>query len=258
MLNISNPLNYIMFHKYILDFDPNLFTELLVATQFEDICKGRQGAILIDNNNGLVPIVRTTTNYLQASQKFSPIHYKIIDLIKGLAKDLKLEFNNAMVELYDSSYRTMKYHTDLSLDLADDSYICIFSSYSNNDLTDYRKLKIKDKVTNIESEVILENNSCVIFSKSDNSKHLHKIVLDKINNKDKKWLGITFRLSKTFINFVDDKPYFYPTDIPLRVGSDDEKREFMKCKGSENLGIDYVYPTIHYTVSISDTLPIIK
>ena len=39
----------------------------------------------------------------------------------------------------------MKYHTDQSLDLAEGSYICIFSTYENPLSLGIRKLKIKEK-----------------------------------------------------------------------------------------------------------------
>lgn len=249
-----------MFSKYIINFE-NLFDELLKSTEFEDITNGRKGAILVDYKNDLIPIVRTTTNYNKSVQKFLSIHHKIIDNIKEVSNNHKLEFNNAMIEVYDSTYRTMGYHTDQALDLADDSYICIFSCYSDNSTVDIRKLKLKNKITGECSEILLEHNSLVLFPVSTNGKYLHKIVLENMHMKDKKWLGITFRLSKTFINFVNDSseiavPYFYPSNIVLSLANEKEKQEFMKHKSSENLNIDYIYPDIHYTISLSDMMSI--
>lgn len=244
-----------MFSKYIINFE-NLFDELLKSTEFEDITNGRKGAILVDYKNDLIPIVRTTTNYNKPVQKFLSIHHKIIDSIKEISNNHKLEFNNAMIEIYDSSYRTMGYHTDQALDLADDSYICIFSCYSDISTVDIRKLKLKNKITGECSEILLEHNSLVLFPVSTNSKYLHKIVLENMHMKDKKWLGITFRLSKTFINFVNEVPYFYPSNIILSLANEKEKQEFMKHKSSENLNIDYIYPDIHYTINLSDMMSI--
>ena len=246
-----------MFSKYIIDFE-NSFNQLSESCQFEDITKGRKGAILVDYKNDLIPIVRTTTCYNNPNQKFLPIHYKLIDKIKEVTQDYKLEFNNAMIELYDSTYRTMGFHTDQALDLDTDSYICIFSCYNDSgdsgDL-DIRKLKIKNKITDESSEILLEHNSIVLFPVSENSKHVHKIVLENVKSKDKKWLGITFRLSKTFIKFVNNVPHFHPSNIVLRLANDNNE-EFRKYKSLENANIDYIYPNIDYTISLSDILPI--
>ncbi len=246
----------IMFSKYILDFDTNLFDQLSKSNQFDDITKGRKGAILLDCKNDLIPLVRTTTGYREPAQKFSAIHYQIIENIKKATNIHGLDFNNAMIEIYDSSYRTMKYHTDQSLDLDKDSYICIFSCYTDESKMDIRKLEIKNKITEECSEVLLEHNSIVLFSVAENSKHVHKIVLDKVNMKDKQWLGITFRLSKTFIKFADNVPHFHPSNNILRLANDEERHEFMKHKGNENLNVKYNYPDIDYTISPSDLLPI--
>ena len=77
---------------------------------------------------------------------------------------------------------------------------------------------------------------------------------------DNKWLGITFRLSKTFIKFVDDKPHIVTDDgklgKELRIATNFEKKEFYKHKSNENAydGI-YNYPEIDYTISKSDLMP---
>lgn len=244
-----------MFYKYIINFENNLFDELANSVKFEDITKGRKGAVLVNPKDGLMPLVRTTTGYKEPAQTFSAIHYRIIESIKKMVNNPKLEFNNAMVEIYDSAYRTMGFHTDQSLDLADDSYICIFSCYNNVNETDNRKLKIRNKITGNEHEIIMEHNSAIMFSVADNSKHQHKIILDKVTTKDRLWLGITFRLSKTFIKFVNNVPHFHPSNIMLQLATNDERREFMKHKGNENQNTGYAYPDIHYTISQSDMLP---
>ncbi len=240
-----------------VETDTNLFDELLNASSFNDIGKGRKGAVLVHYVDELVPIVRTTSVYTQPAQRFNQLHYYIMDEIKQAYGDVNINFNNAMAEIYDAQYRKMRYHTDQSLDLQDGSYICLFSCYENDsdDPKDMRKLKIKNKITNECSEILLENNSVVLFSTSTNREHLHKIVLESTESNNR-WLGLTFRLSNTFIKFVDDIPYFYPTDDILRIASDEERMEFMMGKGKENSSIDYVYPTIDYTVSESDLMPI--
>ena len=258
--------NAIMFAKFIIDYQTNIFKELSKSIDFEDITNGRQGAVLVDIklSSKIIPIVRTTTSYNKPAQQFLPIHYDIIENIKKVTKFDGLEFNNALIEIYDSKYRSMKYHSDQSLDLADDSYICIFSCYDNP--IDIRKLKIKEKTTGECLDILLENNSVVLFSLSTNSKYLHKIILES-NTSNNKWLGITFRLSKTFIKFVDEIPYFikFVDEIPyfytnnkiLRTAnSEDEKKEFYKNRSKENLNVGHNYPEFDYTISVSDVLSV--
>lgn len=241
-----------MFSKINLYFDYNLFNDLSTTVNFDNISEGRTGAVLIDYTNNLVPIVRTTTKYINPVQKFQSIHYNIINKIKTYNN---INFNNALIEIYDNNYRSMKYHSDQSLDLDDDSYICIFSCYSNDKTNNLRKLIVKNKINNIKVEYTLEHNSFILFSNKTNKQYLHKIILDKINNSDNiKWLGITFRLSKTFINFINNKPYFYNSNNILYLASDEEEKEYYKYRKQENNTIDYKYPEIFYTINPSDLI----
>lgn len=251
-----------MFTKFIIDYKTNKFKELSESVEFENIAKGRKGTVLVDYKNDLIPLVRTTTIYNKPVQGFLPIHYDIIEHIKKTSGCSDLGFNNALVEIYNSNYRKMGYHSDQSLDLANESFICLFSCYDNASTTDKRKLQIKEKLTGKCSEIILEHNSIVLFSVSTNSKWLHKIILGTRTTNDQ-WLGITFRLSKTFIKFVDDIPYFYPNTLSngsltkiLKLADKDNRKEFSKYKGHENANVDYKYSEIDYSISISDLLPI--
>lgn len=229
------------------------FTTLSTSTRFEDITIGRKGAILVEIENELIPIVRTTTRYSNPVQKFLPIHKEIVSHVRDLFSST-IAFNNAIIEMYDSRYRTMKYHSDQALDLAEDSLICIYSCYED-ELSTPRKLKIKDKITNVQSELILHHNSVVLFSTATNKRFLHKIVLESSKgSNDSNWLGITFRLSKTFIRFVDELPLFYPGGDVLRLGDADEIKEFHKQRSLENKSVDFVYPSITYTISTSDAM----
>lgn len=249
-----------MFTKLILNKNTRIFNELIDPIKFENIGKGRKGTVLVSVNceNNTVPIIRTTTKYNEAAQRFSSVHYDIIDEIKNEFKNMKgienIEFNNALTEIYDPSYRKMGFHTDQSLDLAKDSYICLFSCYKNTPVSkDLRKLIIKNKTTNNISEILLENNSAVLFSTSSNHKHLHKIVLDT-NGSNNIWMGMTFRMSNTFIKFIDEIPYFNSSNKALQMATPQEKNAFYKHKGNENSNDNYIYPEINYTISISDML----
>ena len=115
----------------------------------------------------------------------------------------------------------MKYHSDQALDLEKNSYLALFSCYERPDEIlplQMRRLRIRDKITNKEQEFLLEHNSVMFFSLATNSKYQHKIILDTSSNKndsleDNKWLGITFRKSKTLIQFKDNLPYFENGEI---------------------------------------------
>jgi len=256
-----------MFTQFNLEFNENLFQELDESVQFENITDDRQIANLVLTNDMYVPIVRTTTKYNKPAQLFPKIYSDIADNIKNIAKtkDIHVDINNAMVEIYNTKYKTMKFHSDQALDLAKNSYICIFSCYSNSK-ADIRKLQIKNKSNDNSSEyseILMKDNSVIIFSTETNKKYLHKIILNNSNENNKniqdkqnnKWLGITFRLSHTFIKFINEVPYFM-NNQELKIANDDERKEFYKCKGLENIKTDYNYPEIFYTISISDTLMI--
>jgi hypothetical protein len=253
-----------MFSKYQLEFDNNLFDELSETTKFENITNGRNGAILVNNNN-IIPIVRTTTKYNNPAQLFMPIHYNIINKIQT-ATNIDINFNNALIEIYNNDYKSMGEHSDQALDLANnlsnDSYICLFTCYNNPLATNIRTLKTKNKLTNELLNFELNHNSIVLFSLQTNSNHLHKIILDNNNINNDEWLGITFRLSKTFIKFINEIPYFtsslgYNTNIILKKASKEESKEFYKCRSMENKSINYIWPIINYTISPSDTISLV-
>lgn len=240
-----------MFHKIILSL-PDIFDDLIKTTNFENITTGRCGANIIDYTNGLVPLVRTTTQYQNASQPFSKIHYQLIEKIKSVFPHYNLSFNNALVEIYDNSYRKMSYHTDQTQDLANDSFICLFSCYDNI-LHNERTLDIINKTSNDKINLTLSNNSIILFSLESNKNHLHKIVLNKYNFASK-WLGITFRLSKTFIHFVNEIPYFFGSNIELKFIDKDNIQTYYEYKSLENKNIDFKYPELFYTINNGDLI----
>lgn len=243
-----------MFYKFNLNYKENIFSLLSASTNLEHITAGRKGANIADCKDDLIPIIRTTTSYNNPTQKFQPIHYDIINDIKNKSKISELQANNAMIEIYESQYRKMKFHSDQSLDLAENSYICIFSCY-NTGVGD-RRLVTQDKETKKLADVLLDHNSAMIFSTNTNKNHVHKIVLGSTYDKSNKWLGITFRLSKTFIRYVEGVPCFYSNDKILRLATEEERKDLAKHKRSENEKIEYKYPDIEYTISIGDILPI--
>lgn len=250
------------FIKTTLPFEHNLFNELSNTINFENVGKGRLGNHLIQASNKGIPIIRTTTQYNIPAHNFSSIHNKIIDTVNDTIKSLpSMNFNNALIEVYDSSYTKMKYHSDQSLDLADNSYIGLFSCYEKpNELTEHniRKLKIKDKTTNDEFEIPLTHNSFILFSISANSRFFHKIILEQLTQKktlktENKWLGITFRESKTFINFKNNLPYLI-NDKLLELANEEQSKTYYKLRGEENRNTGFIYPKIDYTLNKADTI----
>lgn len=254
-----------MFLKYDIDFKPT-FQELEASAQMEDIgnINGRRGAILVSCNDHAVPVVpavpvvRTTTSYNNPSQYFSSIHYKLIASIqRNKSVPVPMLFNNAMIEVYDFNYRKMKYHSDQALDLEQDSWICIYSCYNNEKCS--RSLAIKNKSLGECSKIELTHGSIILFSTSTNKDYLHKIILNqKKGQEENKWLGITFRLSKTFIQFKNSLPYFISNDKLMTLANSKEEQEFIKTKSRENhvnSDMSPIWPEINYTFSPGDLLP---
>lgn len=232
----------------IIDF------EKLNTIEFEDIGYCRKGANIIYTDSNKYPIVRTTTIYKSPIQKMNVIYLhlmnEIINTLKIHTHLSDIKFNNAMVEIYNIGYNKMGYHSDQSLDLEDNSYIAIYSCYSNK-CNKKRILVTKNKITNEIQEYILDNNSIILFSTNTNKQFLHKIILSqsKCNCGDcihNQWLGITFRLSKTFIEYKNNIPYI--NNNILTIATNDEKMYFLKLKGQENKQISFLYPPINFSL----------
>ncbi|MEO1260986.1 MAG: alpha-ketoglutarate-dependent dioxygenase AlkB [Bacteroidota bacterium] len=244
-----------------------MFRELSSEVDFEDVGKGRKGNHLVKIEDEDIPLVRTTSKFEKPAHGFSGTHDFIVSRILDFAKnneDLRntpISFNHALIEIYDKYYFKMKYHSDQALDLENNSCIALFSCYERPEgIAEplVRKLKIRNKVTNEEHEYSLENNSVVLFSLPTNSKYQHKIVLDASSNKkdlleDNRWLGVTFRKSKTFVRFKGNQPWFKNGEA-LKLADEDQQREFYRLRGQENKSLDFTYPWIGYTLSKSDTM----
>lgn len=235
-------------HKKIIDGE---FFQQLSKTNFENVANGRKGAIAIDFKDiTSVPIVRTTTRYENPAFKFDQVHHQIVSKIKNAFKlEFKdINFNNALVELYDNRYRKMGAHSDQELDLKTNSYICLFSCYSGG--RGRRKLIVTDKHLGKSEEIRLDHNSVVLFSTSSNRKLKHKIILDE---KCGDWIGVTFRMSKSFVDYRT----LMLNGKKLTLATDSERHAFYRLKAKENTNSIPVYDTnktISYTVSKSDLL----
>ncbi|MEV8095040.1 alpha-ketoglutarate-dependent dioxygenase AlkB [Kitasatospora sp. NPDC085879] len=239
-----------------LPIEDNLFAELSASARLEDVGKGRRGAVLtkIDQEGG-VPLVRTTTRYGSPVQRFQPAHERLAQLIQDCAA-LPVGFNNALIESYTNAYRTMGSHSDQALDLADGSFIAVFSCYQHPESSPPRKLIFESKGSGSENfEIPLTHNSVVAFSVESNRRLRHKIVLDApARMPDNQWLGVTFRTSKTFVRFRDGNAYL-PQGARLMSADDEQRREFYRLRRRENNETDFVYPLLTYTISESDLMP---
>lgn len=254
------------FYQWKLPLQENQFHELSSSIHFENIGKGRQGNHLVKVQDDFIPLVRTTSQYDTPAYNFSDTHNSIADHISDFAKTkLNLSelfsFNNALIEIYDKSYTKMKYHSDQALDLDPNSYVALFSCYEHSEALEkplIRRLKVRDKTTLKEREFLLEQNSVILFSMATNSRYQHKIVLDTSTNKrdtleENKWLGITFRKSKTRVQFRDNRPYF-ENGKELTLANEEQRRTFFKLRGQENKSLDFEYPFVDFTLSKSDLM----
>ena len=234
-----------MFQQINVEFEQNLFHELYYAQLLENVGNGRQIANLCITDSNQIPIVRTTTKYKQPIQYASTVHKKVIDKIN---MQCNIRINNIMLECYDNSYKTMKYHSDQSTDLEPGSNIVIFSCYENKD--EKRTLHIKNKTTNDLFGFIMQHNSAIIFNTTTNRNHIHKIVRNHESNG--RWIGMTMRYSSIFVLYT---PIPFIGSIELRMCNNDEEKEYYKLRSVENKEIDFEWPKIDCTVSESDLLP---
>lgn len=237
--------------RYINDDD--LFNRLSKDVIFEPVeSDGRLGTTLVRSIDDSYPIVRTTSKYENPPQNFRESHHELVNRIKLLYPELCLDFNNILTELYDNRYKTMRFHSDLACDLEYDSYICLFSVYERELSSDdtARTLRVKEKNSDDTYDITLDNNSVVLFSTDTNRNHSHQIILTGKNCP--RWLGLTFRLSNRFINFIDKIPHI--DGNVLTIATADELVEFRKLRAMENKQVHFTYPIMNYTVSKSDLM----
>lgn len=238
-----------------LPTEESLFSELSASARLEDVGKGRRGAVLtkIDEAGG-VPLVRTTTRYSSPTQRFRAVHERLAQQIQERAA-LSVGFNNALIESYTNAYTTMGSHSDQAVDLANESFIAVFSCYQRPEVSPPRKLIFESKGSDGEKfEIPLAHNSVVAFSVDSNRRLRHKIVLDAPVQTDNQWLGVTFRTSKTFVRFRDGHVYL-PQGARLMSAGDEQRREFYQLRRRENNETDFIYPLLTYTISESDLMP---
>ncbi|MFD8821951.1 alpha-ketoglutarate-dependent dioxygenase AlkB [Streptomyces sp. NPDC059605] len=239
-----------------LPTEEDLFAKLSASARLEDVGKGRRGAVLTEvDEEGGVPLVRTTTRYGSPAQRFRAVHERLARQIQERAA-LPVGLNNALIESYTNAYATMGSHSDQALDLADESFIAVFSCYQRPEAGPPRKLIFESKEFEGEKfEIPLAHHSIVAFSVDSNRRFKHKIVLDAAARAtENQWLGVTFRTSKTLVRFRDGHVYL-PQGARLVSADDEQRREFYRLRRRENNETDFVYPALTYTISESDLMP---
>jgi hypothetical protein len=171
----------------------------------------------------------------------------------------EVNFNNALIEKYSVEYRCMGAHSDQAMDMADDSYICLFSCYSDGVEPDLRQLVVTDKLTKEEHVFVLHPSSAVIFSVSDNARFLHKIVTVHAISPaatTSTWMGVTLRQSKTMLQFVQGIPRFRHRALTL-LTTHEEASLFYRQRKCENATVGpyaYAEDVLYCTLSPSDML----
>ncbi|MEZ5942190.1 MAG: alpha-ketoglutarate-dependent dioxygenase AlkB [Planctomycetaceae bacterium] len=185
-----------------------------------------------------------------------PVHEQLARQIQRSAT-LPTEFNNALMECYTNAYTKMGSHSDQALDLAEGSFIAVFSCYKDSTCSiPPRKLIVEHKESGGPDVAIpLTHNSVVVFSIAANRRYKHKIVLDaSARTSENVWLGLTFRTSKTFVQFRDGNAYL-SDNVRLTLADDEQQSEFYRLRRRENNETDFTYPPITYTISESDITP---
>lgn len=242
------------FHVSVLPNQLITFEEFRDVVNFEQIMKGRKGANLGLPNT----LFRTTTKYKSPMQPFHAIHSELMDAISA-EMNIDVEFNSALVEIYNSQYTTMGFHSDQMLDMADDSWICIFSIYREPPSIP-RTLVTKNKKTGECASIPLIQNSIVFFSMETNRNYLHKIILEGSgpSEKENEWLCFTFRTSKTKIEYHQHIPYIRKEDatrVKLRMATNEDEKHMYRLRMEENMKtVDFTYPFLDFTISEGDVI----
>ena len=279
------------FMHTLLPVAEDVQTTLSCDVYLEQTCPGRYGAVLVrpvaaiaESSDAAstvsaasvaIPLVRSTTAYATAAQHFPEAHKYLLQNIRdciGDAEgingfDARLDFNNALQEQYTARYRTMGMHTDQALDLRDDSFICLFSTYSNPEVAacDLRQLVVKNKTTGTEQRIVLVHGSLVWFSVRTNAQYWHQIVpiaaTAKGTEADTVWLGITFRCSKRALTLDNKGAALLEDGQQLVLLTDKERKsEYFKERRAENTAVgafEYSAFAMHSTISPSDLLPVV-
>ena len=200
-----------------------MFEEILKSVELEDLGPGRKGAVLCRDHRFQRVFMRSTAKFQKPAQSFTPLHY---------ALSYGLNANYAIVEVYEASYRRMRFHTDAALDLVPCSDIGIYTCYE--DPTDIRQLILRKKNTKQVECFNLNHHQLFILNYMTNAMCAHKVT----GNKASKCIVITFYQSKNY--------------KAMRLATKEETQQFYDYKFLENTQNGFVYPPLDYTLSPGD------
>jgi len=227
------------------------FEALYGSLRFDDVeTPGRRGAVLVHADASGIPIVRSTTPYTAAARPFQLIHEQLAQRISQ--SGLLPPFNHVLAEHYSNAYSKMKRHSDQAQDLAEGSWIAVYSCYRDPERAS-RRLVVHPKEAGAGFEIPLEHAHVVAFSLDTNRRFTHAIKL-RVPAPDNEWLGLTFRTSKTRVRFVDGRPTL-ANGTCLTLATEEQRRELFSLRRRENEETSFTYPELSYTLSQSDLLP---
>ena len=263
------------------------FSALTQGVHFERFGKGRRCAVLVrpestsDNQAELVPLVRTTTRYANAAQKFGEAYDALCAAVRrasgfgeGLGGGNKqevppaLDFNNALAEVYTKEYATMGAHSDQAQDLLEGGVIAVCSFYALPENVDAarppRKLLVEAKDGSAAFEVPLAHGTVVLFDAGTNARHRHRIVLDAgaRGAAEAEWLGVTLRTASTFVRFHEEEDGAVRAIVSrggeereLELPTAEARRDLLALRRRENAEVDFKWPFTGVTLSPTDLMP---
>lgn len=200
----------------IVENDNNLFDMLCDEIKWHRslylnnllLCNMMDNSIMQEKD--YIPIYRTHNKHQLFPMKMTPI---VKEIQLGLGKYTGHPLNFVQIQLNSYVNHKVSWHTDKTLDAADDSFFCEYLVFENTD--NYRKIsfrnKIKDKITNKyqKHHMNIGHNSCIVVDAETNRKYMHSI--SKVKNSSKESfhscrnIMMTFRYVKTFYSIHDQK-----------------------------------------------------
>jgi hypothetical protein len=118
--------------------------------------------------------------------------------------------------------------------------------------------KSKEESKQDVKKIPLGHNFFLAFTTEFNSRHIHKLVLSGTHTDTTEVMFLTFRMSKTFVNYSTSREGYIVKIINgpvLRLANEDEKKVFFDMKKRENEDIGFEYPqNLDFTLSIGDML----
>lgn len=220
------------------------FDALNASVKWEFVGNGRWIALVVTpDEQGRVPLVRSTQKCSMATQIASPLHHCVCNAI---SQTTHAHYNNLMFEKYSGDYTKMGWHSDCDLDLEPGSQIAIVSTYHSVGtprVVTPRVLGIKLKNCSAQQELVMQPNHVIWFDTLANGNYLHRITANTSDTPT--WIGITCRQSKTWMT-------------PMQLQYTPTSKQFYALRHQQNKWIgQFSWPSMDHTISLGDTLPLL-